>query len=102
MEWVENIDMEKLNEALTHSVRSENWKPIETYLKINKEIVENQLFNSDIVNKQTNVAVVLIKMRSVFQLLLDLPEKLEQDYSIDKLNNELERLTDEWVKEMEG
>lgn len=98
MEWV---DMEKLNEALTHAVRSEHWKPIETYLKINKDIVENQLFNSDIVNKQTNVAVVLIKMRSVFQLLLDLPEKLEQDYSIDKLNNELERLTDEWVKEME-
>lgn len=93
--------MEELNEALAHAVRSKERKAIETYLKLNKEIVEERLFNSEITSKPTNVAVVLIKMRSVFQLLLDLPAKLETDMWIDALNAEINKLTEEFVKELE-
>ena len=94
-------ELENLDKALLHAVKSEEWKAIEQYLKINKEIVEDRLFNSDITSKPTNVAVVLIKMRSVFQLLLDLPEKLEQDIWINKLNEELDKLTDEFITDLE-
>lgn len=100
MDELENLD--KLDEALLHAVRSDEWKAIEKYLEINKGLVEDKLFNSDIVNKQTNVAVVFIKMRSVFQLLLDLPKKLEWDIWIAKFNEELDKLTEEFVKDNEG
>lgn len=93
--------MENLNEALAQAVRSKEWKAIETYLQLNKEIVEDRLFNSDITSRPTNVAVVLIKMRSVFQLLLDLPNKLETDMWIEALNEEINNLTEEFVKELE-
>lgn len=93
--------MEELNKALVHAVRSNERKAIEEYLKINKEIIEDKLFNSNITSMQTNVAVVLIKMRSVFQLLLDLPNKLETDIWIDEFNKELSKLTDEFVKDLE-
>lgn len=94
--------MENLNEALSQAVRSKEWKAIERYLTINKDIVEDKLFNSNITSQQTNVAVVLIKMRSVFQLLLDLPSKLETDMTVEKWNDELDKLTEEFVKDLEG
>lgn len=93
---------ERLANNLVNAVRWKWWKAIEEYLKINKEIVEDKLFNSNITSQQTNVAVVLIKMRSVFQLLLDLPSKLETDMTIEKWNNELDKLTEEFVKDLEG
>lgn len=93
---------EQLAQNLVNAVKSNSWKAIEEYLKINKEIVEDKLFNSNITSQQTNVAVVLIKMRSVFQLLLDLPSKLETDMTIEKWNNELDKLTEEFVKDLEG
>ena len=103
MDELENLDnLDKLDEALLHAVRSDEWKAIEKYLEINKEIVEDRLFNSPIVNKQTNVAVVFIKMRSVYQKLLDLPKRLEWDIWIAKLNEELDKLTEEFVKDNEG
>lgn len=93
--------MEELNKALVHAVRSNERKAIEEYLKINKGIIEDKLFNSSMTSMQTNVAVVLIKMRSVFQLLLDLPNKLETDMGIDEFNKELSKLTEEFVKDLE-
>lgn len=93
---------ERLANNLVNAVRWKWWKAIEEYLKINKEIVEDKLFNSNITSQQTNVAVVLIKMRSVFQLLLDLPSKLETDMTIEKWNDELDKLTEEFVKDLEG
>ena len=64
---------------------------LEEYLKANKEIVEEHLFNSKTgyIEKPTNWAVVLIKMREVYQKMLDLPETLkwlaEDEDASDKL-----------------
>lgn len=71
--------METLDKQLYELTRSKYWKVLEEYLKANKAIVEEHLFNSKsgYIEKPTNWAVVLIKMREVYQRMLDLPETLK-------------------------
>ncbi len=71
--------MQTLDKQLYDLTRSKHWKALEEYLKANKSIVEEHLFNSKTwyIEKPTNWAVVLIKMREVYQKILDLPETLK-------------------------
>ena len=71
--------MEALDKQLYELTNSKYWKVLEEYLKANKAIVEEHLFNSKsgYIEKPTNWAVVLIKMREVYQKMLDLPETLK-------------------------
>lgn len=71
--------METLDKQLYELTRSKYWKVLEEYLKANKAIVEEHLFNSKTwyIEKPTNWAVVLIKMREVYQSMLDLPERIK-------------------------
>lgn len=72
--------METLDKQLYELTNSKYWKVLEEYLKANKAIVEEHLFNSKsgYIEKPTNWAVVLIKMREVYQKMLDLPETLKR------------------------
>lgn len=71
--------MQTLDKELYELTKSKYWKPLKEYLTANKNIVEWHLFNSKswYIEKQTNWAVVLIKMREVYQKILDLPETLQ-------------------------
>ena len=71
--------METIDKQLYELTKSKYWKVLEEYLKANKAIVEEHLFNSKTwyIEKPTNWAVVLIKMREVYQRMLDLPEVLK-------------------------
>lgn len=83
--------MQTLDKQLYELTNSKYWKVLEEYLKANKAIVEEHLFNSKsgYIEKPTNWAVVLIKMREVYQKMLDLPETLkwlaDDETAIDKL-----------------
>lgn len=70
--------MQKLNEKLYKLTRSEYRPALEEYLTANKNIVEEHLYHSrtGYIEKPTNGAVVLIKMREVYQTLLRLPDTL--------------------------
>lgn len=71
--------MQTIDKQLYELTKSKHWKVLEEYLKANKAIVEDHLFNSKTgyIEKPTNWAVVLIKMREVYQKILDLPETLK-------------------------
>ena len=71
--------METLDKQLYDLTKSKYWKVLEQYLKANKAIVEEHLFNSKTwyIEKPTNWAVVLIKMREVYQRMIDLPKTLQ-------------------------
>ena len=71
--------MQTLDKELYELTRSKHWKVLKEYLEANKAIVEEHLFNSKTgyIEKPTNWAVVLIKMREVYQKILDLPKTLE-------------------------
>ena len=71
--------MQTLDRELYELTKSKYWKPLKEYLTANKDIVEWHLFNSKTwyIEKPTNWAVVLIKMREVYQRMLDLPTTLE-------------------------
>ena len=83
--------MQTLDKELYELTRSKYWKVLKEYLEANKSIVEEHLFNSKTwyIEKPTNWAVVLIKMREVYQRILDLPETLkwlaEDETASDKL-----------------
>ena len=83
--------MQTLDKQLYELTNSKYRKALEEYLKTNKAIVEEHLFNSHswYIEKPTNWAVVLIKMREVYQKILDLPETLqwlaEDETASDKL-----------------
>lgn len=83
--------METLDKQLYDLTKSKYWKVLSEYLKANKTIIEEHLFNSKTgyIEKPTNWAVVLIKMREVYQKMLDLPETLkwlaEDETASDKL-----------------
>lgn len=83
--------MQTLDKQLYELTNSKYWKVLEEYLKANKAIVEEHLFNSKsgYIEKPTNWAVVLIKMREVYQKMIDLPETLkwlaEDENAWDKL-----------------
>lgn len=71
--------MQTLDRELYWLTKSKYRKPLKEYLTANKNIVEEHLFNSKTwyIEKPTNWAVVLIKMREVYQKILDLPITLE-------------------------
>ena len=71
--------MQTLDKQLYELTRSKYWKVLKEYLEANKAIIEEHLFNSKTgyIEKPTNWAVVLIKMREVYQRILDLPETLK-------------------------
>ncbi len=83
--------MQTLDKELYELTKSKYWKVLKEYLEANKSIVEEHLFNSKTwyIEKPTNWAVVLIKMREVYQRILDLPETLkwlaEDETASDKL-----------------
>ena len=70
--------MQQLDKQLYDLTKSKHWKVLEEYLTANKTIIEEHLFNSKTwyIEKPTNWAVVLIKMREVYQKILDLPKVL--------------------------
>lgn len=93
--------METLDKQLYELTNSKYWKALEEYLKANKAIVEEHLFNSKsgYIEKPTNWAVVLIKMREVYQKMLDLPNTLkwlaEDETAIDKLLETVKDIIDD-------
>lgn len=93
--------METLDKQLYELTNSKYWKVLEEYLKANKAIVEEHLFNSKsgYIEKPTNWAVVLIKMREVYQKMLDLPEMLkwlaEDDTAGDKMAEVVREIIDD-------
>jgi hypothetical protein len=93
--------MQTLDKQLYELTNSKYWKVLEEYLKANKAIVEEHLFNSKswYIEKPTNWAVVLIKMREVYQKMLDLPETLkwlaEDETAIDKLLETVKDIIDD-------
>ena len=93
--------MQTLDKQLYELTNSKYWKVLEEYLKANKAIVEEHLFNSKswYIEKPTNWAVVLIKMREVDQKMLDLPETLkwlaEDETAWDKLYETVKDIIDD-------
>lgn len=93
--------MQTLDKQLYELTNSKYWKVLEEYLKANKAIVEEHLFNSKswYIEKPTNWAVVLIKMREVYQKMLDLPETLkglaEDETASDKLLETVKDIIDD-------
>ena len=84
--------MQTLDKQLYELTKSKYWKVLEEYLKANKAIVEEHLFNSKTgyIEKPTNWAVVLIKMREVYQkrcldLTRDIKWLAEDETASDKL-----------------
>jgi hypothetical protein len=71
--------METIDKQLYELTKSKYWKVLNEYLVANKAIVEEHLFNSKTwyIEKPTNWAVVLIKMREVYQRMIDLPKTLQ-------------------------
>ena len=71
--------MQTLDKQLYELTKSKYRKVLKEYLTANKSIIEEHLFNSKTwyIEKPTNWAVVLIKMREVYQRILDLPETLQ-------------------------
>ena len=93
--------MEALDKQLYELTNSKYWKVLEEYLKANKAIVEEHLFNSKsgYIEKPTNWAVVLIKMREVYQKMLDLPETVkrlaEDETAGDKMSEAVRDIIDD-------
>lgn len=93
--------METLDKQLYELTNSKYWKVLEEYLEANKAIVEEHLFNSKsgYIEKPTNWAVVLIKMREVYQKMLDLPETLkrlaEDETAGDKMSEAVRDIIDD-------
>jgi hypothetical protein len=93
--------METIDKQLYELTNSKYWKVLKQYLEANKAIVEEHLFNSKTgyIEKPTNWAVVLIKMREVYQRMLDLPEALkwlaEDETASDKLLETVKDIIDD-------
>jgi len=93
--------METIDKQLYELTNSKYWKVLKQYLEANKAIVEEHLFNSKTgyIEKPTNWAVVLIKMREVYQRMLDLPETLkwlaEDETAWDKLLETVKDIIDD-------
>lgn len=83
--------MQTLDKKLYDLTKSKHWDTLKEYLTANKNIVEEHLFNSKTwyIEKPTNWAVVLIKMREVYQKLLDLPTTLESLADDETANDKL-------------
>lgn len=94
--------MQTIDKQLYELTRSKHWKVLEEYLKANKSIVEDHLFNSKTgyIEKPTNWAVVLIKMREVYQRILDLPETLKWLAEDESAGDKLLETVNDIIKDM--
>lgn len=94
--------MQSLERKLYNLTNSEYRPALREYLQINKDIIEKHLFHSQTwyVEKQTNGAVVLIKIREVYQLLLDLPESLKNLSQDEKDGEDLLKTVNNIIEEM--
>ena len=94
--------MQQLDKWLYELTRSKYRPALQEYLKTNKDIIENHLYHSTTgyIEKQTNGAVVLIKMREVYDLLLNLPETLRTLAENENAWEELAKTVDNIIKDM--
>ena len=94
--------MQTLDKWLYALTRSKYRPTLQEYLRINKEIVENHLYHSTtwFINQQTNGAVVLIKMREVYEKILSLPETLSKDIETEDINEQLANEAKKIIEDM--
>ena len=94
--------MQELDKNLYELTRSKYRPVLQEYLQLNKDIVERHLYHSTTgyIEKPTNGAVVLIKMREVYNLLLDLPTTLGKLVESEQVNDELAYTVDKIIKDM--
>lgn len=94
--------MQTLDKKLYELTRSKYRPTLQEYLKLNKDIVEEHLYHSKtwFVNQQTNGAVVLIKMREVYEKILSLPETLSQDIETEDINEHLAKEAEKIIEDM--
>mgnify|MGYP006974376952 CR=1 FL=1 len=94
--------METIDKQLYELTNSKYWKVLKQYLEANKAIVEEHLFNSKTgyIEKPTNWAVVLIKMREVYQRIIDLPETLKWLAEDESAGDKLLETVNDIIKDM--
>lgn len=94
--------MQELDKKLYELTRSKYRPVLQEYLKLNKDIVEEHLYHSTTgyIEKPTNGAVVLIKMREVYDLLLNLPTTLGELIESEHVDEELAYTVDKIIKDM--
>ena len=94
--------MQELDKNLYELTRSKYRPVLQEYLKFNKDIVEEHLYHSNTgyIEKPTNGAVVLIKMREVYDLLLNLPNTLSKLVESEQVDEELAYTVDKIIKDM--
>lgn len=94
--------MQELDKRLYELTRSKYRPVLQEYLKLNKDIVEEHLYHSatGYIEKPTNGAVVLIKMREVYDLLLNLPTTLGKLIESEQVDDELAYTVDKIIKDM--
>lgn len=94
--------MQELDKKLYELTRSKYRPVLQEYLKLNKDIVEGHLYHSTTgyIEKPTNGAVVLIKMREVYDSLLNLPTELSKIVESEQVDEELAYTVDKIIKDM--
>ena len=94
--------MQQLDKKLYELTRSKYRPALREFLQTNKSIIENHLYHSTTwyIEKQTNGAVVLIKMREVYDLLLSLPETLKMLAENENTWEELAKTVDKIINDM--
>lgn len=94
--------MQTLDKKLYELTRSKHRPVLQEYLQANKEIVEEHLYHSKtwFINQQTNGAVVLIKMREVYDTILNLPNRLSKDIEVEDINEQLAKEAEKIIEDM--
>ena len=94
--------MQTLDKQLYALTRSKHRPVLQEYLQANKDIVEEHLYHSKtwFINQQTNGAVVLIKMREVYDTILNLPNKLSKDIEVEDINEQLAKEAEKIIEDM--
>lgn len=94
--------MDRLDKWLYDLTRSKYRPTLKEYLKVNKDIIEEHLYHSTtwFINKQTNGAVVLIKMREVYETILNLPETLGKYIESENISEELANTAKKIIDDM--
>lgn len=94
--------MQELDKKLYELTRSKYRPVLQEYLQLNKDIVERHLYHSTTgyIEKPTNGAVVLIKMREIYDLLLNLPTTLGKLIESEHVDEELAYTVDKIIKDM--
>lgn len=94
--------MQQIDKGLYALTKSKYRPTLKEYLETNKKIIEEHLYHSKTwyIEKQTNGAVVLIKMREVYDLLLNLPETLRNLADNEETSEELAKTVDKIINDM--